>query len=122
MYDILKTIIPVKPKVISNPNENCFHFPHSVMVPNSNKFGTLRLTKDNAVIANTMLTKKIKIQIVIKYNSYFNLLYSSSDTRSNHSFEPSFAGTSTAICVNQLSFAAPCQCFVSGGIFTTSPG
>lgn len=52
---------------------------------------------------------------------YFNLAYSSGSTGSNHSLDAPSAGTSTARCWNQLSFAAPCQCFTSGGIFTTSP-
>ena len=55
-------------------------------------------------------------------SAYFSLPYSSSDTGSSHWLEPPSAGTSTARCENQLSFAAPCQCFTSGGIFTTSPG
>lgn len=52
---------------------------------------------------------------------YFNLAYSSGSTGSNHSLDAPSAGTSTARCWNQLSFAAPCQCFTSGGMFTTSP-
>jgi len=40
-------------------------------------------------------------------NYYFTLLYSSSDTGSNHSGVPAVI----AMCSNQLSFAAPCQCF-----------
>ena len=52
---------------------------------------------------------------------YFNLAYSSGSTDSNHSLDAPSAGTSTARCWNQLSFAAPCQCFTSGGMFTTSP-
>ena len=53
---------------------------------------------------------------------YFNLLYSSSNTASHHSFDVSSPGTSTARCANQLSGAAPCQCFTSAGMTTTSPG
>ena len=36
--------------------------------------------------------------------------------------EVSSPGTSTAICENQLSFLAPCQCFTSGGMVMTVPG
>lgn len=53
---------------------------------------------------------------------YFNLSYSSSETASSHSFEAPSAGTEIAMCWNQESAAAPCQCFTSAGIFTTSPG
>lgn len=62
-------------------------------------------------------------QFLCKYDSFqSNLLYSSSFTGSSHSFELPSAGTSTAKWENQLSGAAPCQCFTSGGMFTTSPG
>ena len=53
---------------------------------------------------------------------YFSFPYSSSDTASHHSFEVSSPGTSTARCENQLSGAAPCQCFTSAGILMQSPG
>lgn len=53
--------------------------------------------------------------------SHFSLSYSSGATASSHSLDAPSAGTSTARCWNQLSFAAPCQCFTSGGMFTTSP-
>ena len=52
---------------------------------------------------------------------YFSLLYSVSKTGSHHSFLVFSPGTSTAIWLNQLSFAAPCQCFTSLGIVMTSP-
>ena len=52
--------------------------------------------------------------------NYFNFPYSSSDTGSHHSFDISSPGTSTARWLNQLSGAAPCQCFTSGGMLTLS--
>lgn len=54
--------------------------------------------------------------------SYFSLLYSSSETGSHHSFDVSSPGTSTARCWNQLSGAAPCQCFTLAGTLIQSPG
>lgn len=48
--------------------------------------------------------------------------YSASVTASSHSLEQASPGTSMARCENQLSAAAPCQCFTSGGMLTTSPG
>ena len=49
-------------------------------------------------------------------------LYASSVTASSHSLEQPSSGTSMARWENQLSGAAPCQCFTSGGMLTTSPG
>lgn len=54
--------------------------------------------------------------------SGYSAAYSSSDTGSSHSFDAPSAGTAMATCANQLSGAAPCQCFTSDGMFTTSPG
>ena len=51
-----------------------------------------------------------------------SLPYCSSSTGSSHSLPVFSPGTSTAMCENQLSFLAPCQCLTSGGITTTSPG
>ena len=51
-----------------------------------------------------------------------SLPYASSDTASSHSLEQFSPGTSRARWENQLSQAAPCQCFTSGGMLTTSPG
>ena len=48
--------------------------------------------------------------------------YCASVTSSSHSLEAFSPGTSTAMCENQLSFFAPCQCLTSGGMTTTSPG
>lgn len=48
--------------------------------------------------------------------------YWASSTGSHHSVRPPSPGTSIARCWNQLSFAAPCQCFTPAGILTTSPG
>ena len=53
---------------------------------------------------------------------YASAAYSSSATGSSHSFDAPSAGTAMATCENQLSDAAPCQCFVSGGMLTASPG
>ena len=53
---------------------------------------------------------------------YFRLPYCFSSTGSSHSFEPFSPGTSIAKCENQLSGAAPCQCFTPVGIFIQSPG
>ena len=50
-----------------------------------------------------------------------SLSYSLSATGSSHSLLVFSPGTSMAICENQLSAAAPCQCFVLAGISTTSP-
>ncbi len=47
--------------------------------------------------------------------------YASSSTGSHHSFEVSVPGTSSAMCWNQLSGAAPCQCLTLAGMFTVSP-
>ena len=41
---------------------------------------------------------------------------------SSHSVDVSSPGTSIARCENQLSSAAPCQCFTPAGMFTQSPG
>ena len=67
---------------------------------------------------------KYNINAMVCSNSacYFNLLYSSSVTDSHHSFEVSSPGTSTARWLNQLSGAAPCQCFTSAGMLMQSPG
>lgn len=54
--------------------------------------------------------------------TFYSFSYASSDTGSCHSVELSSPGTSTARCENQLSAAAPCQCFTSAGMFTISPG
>ena len=51
-----------------------------------------------------------------------SLPYSASETASSHSLEQFSPGTSSARWENQLSAAAPCQCFTSGGMLTTSPG
>ena len=48
--------------------------------------------------------------------------YSLSDTGPNHSAGPFDTCVPTAICVNPLPGAAPCQCITPGAIFTTSPG
>lgn len=59
------------------------------------------------------LRKKAILQIrknrlfLFNHSNYFTLLYTSSDTGSNHSGVPAVI----AMCSNQLSFAAPCQCF-----------
>lgn len=53
---------------------------------------------------------------------FSNRLYSSSVTGSSHSLEEFSPGTSKARCANQLSAAAPCQCFTLAGMWTTSPG
>ena len=43
------------------------------------------------------------------------------ETSSHHSVEVSTPGHSTAICENQLSALAPCQCFTFAGIVITPP-
>ena len=53
---------------------------------------------------------------------YFSLAYSFSSTGSNHSLLLSSPGTSMARWENQLSGAAPCQCFTPAGMWTASPG
>ena len=53
---------------------------------------------------------------------HLSLSYSSSVTGSSHSFEVSSPGISNARCANQLSAAAPCQCFTPAGIWMTVPG
>lgn len=53
---------------------------------------------------------------------YFSLLYSSSVTGSSHSLEVPSPGISKARWANQLSLAAPCQCFTPAGIWMTVPG
>ena len=60
--------------------------------------------------------------IVRSYSCYFNLSYSSSVTGSSHSLELFSPGISKARWANQLSFAAPCQCFTLAGIWMTVPG
>ena len=60
--------------------------------------------------------------IVKSYRCYFILLYSSSLTASCHSLEVFSPGISKARCANQLSFAAPCQCFTLAGMWMTVPG
>ena len=64
------------------------------------------------------------MQYILKgvYSLYFKFRYSSSNTASHHSVPVSSPGTSTAKCANQLSRAAPCQCFTSSGMTTTLPG
>ena len=52
----------------------------------------------------------------------FTMTAPPSVTASSHSLEVPSPGTSRARWENQLSAAAPCQCFTSGGILTTSPG
>lgn len=53
---------------------------------------------------------------------HLSLSYSSSVTGSSHSFEVSSPGISKARCANQLSEAAPCQCFTPAGIWMIVPG
>lgn len=53
---------------------------------------------------------------------YFSLSYSSSLTGSSHSFEVFSPGTPKARWANQLSLAAPCQCFTPAGMWMTVPG
>lgn len=53
---------------------------------------------------------------------YFSLPYSSSLTGSSHSFDSFSPGTAKARWANQLSDAAPCQCFTLAGIWITVPG
>lgn len=53
---------------------------------------------------------------------YFSTPYCVSSTGSSHSFDPFSPGTSMARCENQLSGAAPCQCFTPTGILMQSPG
>lgn len=65
-------------------------------------------------------TPIFSFDILLKH--YFNALYSPSATGSHHSVDVSSPGTSTAKCANQLSGAAPCQCFTPAGMTTTSPG
>lgn len=61
--------------------------------------------------------------IILKsYRCYFILLYSSSLTASCHSLDVFSPGISKARCANQLSFAAPCQCFTLAGMWMTVPG
>ena len=61
--------------------------------------------------------------IIVKYyGCYFILLYSSSLTASSHSLDVFSPGISKARWANQLSFAAPCQCFTLAGIWMTVPG
>ena len=61
--------------------------------------------------------------IILKsYRCYFILLYSSSLTASCHSLDVFSPGISKARWANQLSFAAPCQCFTLAGIWMTVPG
>lgn len=52
---------------------------------------------------------------------YFLSMYSSSDTGPSHTTLPFPIFGLMAIWVRALSGAAPCQCSVSGGIFTISP-
>ena len=58
----------------------------------------------------------------INFTGYLSIPYCFSVTGSNHSFDPSLPGTSTARWLNHESGAAPCQCFTPTGIFTQSPG
>lgn len=60
--------------------------------------------------------------IVKSYRCYFILLYSSSLTASCHSLDVFSPGISKARWANQLSFAAPCQCFTLAGMWMTVPG
>ena len=48
-----------------------------------------------------------------------SLPYASSETGSHHSFLAFSPGTSTAMCENQLSFFAPCQCLTPAGMSNT---
>ena len=68
------------------------------------------------------LPDKIRTFWPINYTSYFSFEYASSSTASHHWVREFSPGTSTARWENQLSGAAPCQCFTPGAIFTTSPG
>lgn len=56
------------------------------------------------------------------HHGYFSTPYCSSFTGSSHSLEPFSPGTSMARWENQLSGAAPCQCFTPTGIFMQLPG
>lgn len=82
--------------------------------------GSNPFRRTKRVVSKNIFETTLFIYVFCVY-FYHNLLYSSSVTGSSHSFDEPSAGTSTARCANQLSLAAPCQCFTSGG-FTTSPG
>lgn len=51
-----------------------------------------------------------------------NASYSASQTGSHHSVAQPSPGSSKAMWLNQLSAAAPCQCFTPAGMVTTLPG
>ena len=53
---------------------------------------------------------------------FYTVPYCISSTASGHSFEQFSPGTSIAICENQLSGAAPCQCLTLTGMLMQSPG
>ena len=58
-----------------------------------------------------------------KVNDGINELLDEADyIKEQYFLEVSSPGTSTAICVNQESLAAPCQCLTPALILTTSPG
>ncbi|MGF6949872.1 hypothetical protein QF028_002377 [Neobacillus sp. B4I6] len=63
------------------------------------------------------IKKALYNRAILTLNYYFTLLYSSSDTGSNHSGVPAVI----AMCTNQLSFVAPCQCFTPSWVTITSP-
>lgn len=66
------------------------------------------------------VTFSIKTSPFVLFYDY-RLLYSASLTDSHHSVLQSVPGTSTAICENQLSRFAPCQCLTFAGIVITVP-
>ena len=54
--------------------------------------------------------------------SHGSISYCTPSTGSHHSLPVSSPGHSSATWENQLSFAAPCQCFIPAGMAATSPG
>ncbi len=68
-----------------------------------------------------MVQKRMRIKKSSRIRSVL-LFFIGTSISPSHSLEASVPGASTARWENQLSGAAPCQCFTPAGILTTSPG
>ena len=82
------------------------------------------LSRDISVLARRYLCPRAFMPRLIPPTAYYfpNLSYSASVTGSSHSLEAFSPGISKARWANQLSAAAPCQCFTLAGMWMTSPG
>ena len=77
---------------------------------------------DGCAFLRTLKKSDTSYPVSLQYRYGLVLLIPYYFDASSHSVDVSSPGTSIARCENQLSSAAPCQCFTLAGMFTQSPG